>query len=57
MDVLINDHWHQRSISSWDPMSACIKGFTVWRDHGAAYEAAAIEPGCSPSERYVFERD
>ena len=57
MDVLINDHWQQRSISSWDPMSACIKGFTVWRDHGAAYEAAAIEPGCSPSERYVFERD
>jgi hypothetical protein len=57
MDVLINDRWQQRSISSWDPMSVCIKGFTVWRERGAAYEVAAIELGGSPSERYAFEGD
>jgi hypothetical protein len=43
-----------RTIASWDTMTACIKGFTMWRD-GFGFEVGAIEPGCSPSERYMYE--
>lgn len=44
----------RRSIASWDKMSDCIKGFTMWQD-GFSFEVGATEPGCSVSERYVYE--
>lgn len=53
-EILQNVVWVKASIQSWDKMSDCIKGFTVWRD-GFYYEVGAVEPGCSPTERYVYE--
>jgi hypothetical protein len=46
--------WLMFGIQSWNSMSKCIKGFTVWRD-GPCFDVGAIEPGCSPTERYVYE--
>lgn len=46
--------WLRLSIGSWDTMTACVKGFSVWRD-GVGFEVAAAEPGCSSAERYVLE--
>ena len=54
IDVLMFGKWQTRSIASWDKMSDCIKGFTVWQD-SFSFEVAAIEPGCSVTERYVYE--
>lgn len=44
----------RQSIESWDKMSYCIKGFTIWRDR-TGFEVGATESGCSITERYVYE--
>lgn len=46
--------WQVVGIYSWDKMTDCVKGCTIWRDRGA-YEAGAVEPGCSKTERFVYE--
>jgi hypothetical protein len=43
------------SVESWDTMTVCIKGFTLWRGSPGGFEVGAVEPGCSSSERYVYE--
>lgn len=54
LEILRHGNWQRAIIESWDKMSNCIKGFTVWQD-GGSFELASVEPDCSPSERYVYE--
>lgn len=55
LELMLSDgKFSTRTIESWDKMSDCIKGFTIWQD-GGGFDVGAIEPGCSPTERYVFE--
>ncbi len=55
MEMLMpSGRWMTITVCSWDKMTDCLKGFTMWRD-GFAFEVGAVEPGCSPTERYVYE--
>ena len=56
IEIFRSGSWMKMGIESWDTMSACIKGFTLWQD-GFHFEVSAIAEGCSPSERYVYEGD
>jgi hypothetical protein len=33
------------NVESWDTMTACIRGFTLWRDSPGGFEVGAVEPG------------
>lgn len=44
----------KRGIGSWDSMTDCLKGFTVWED-GFHIEVGAVDEKVAPSERYVCE--
>lgn len=46
--------WKTHSIGSWDKMTDCTKGFSIWMDQWA-YEVGACEPGCKGPERYTLE--
>lgn len=48
------EKWQVVCIHSWDKMTDCVKGCTIWRD-GFAYEVGAVEPGQSKSERFFYE--
>lgn len=41
-------------ICSWEPMSDCLKGFSIWQD-GFSYEVGSTDEKVAPSERYVCE--
>lgn len=43
-----------RGIGSWDSMTDCVKGFTVWED-GFHIEVGASDDKVAPSERYTCE--
>ena len=54
IEIKRDGKWSTMAIESYDTMSACIKGFTLWRD-GFSFQIGAVEPGCSPTKRYVYE--
>lgn len=54
IDVPIGGRMQTRTIESWDKMTDCLKGFTIWEDR-FAFEVGAVDEKVSPTERYVFE--
>ncbi|MFA7308395.1 MAG: hypothetical protein WC026_17190 [Hyphomicrobium sp.] len=54
IELRMHGKMQTRSIASWDSMTECLKGFTMWQD-GFSFEVGATDDGCSMTERYVLE--
>lgn len=49
-EVRINENWLRKSLGSWDRMSSCVKGLTIY-PNGFGFEVAATNE-MKPSDRF-----